>query len=424
MLTLDTIEESAAITVTPRVGEHSRNHHFPTAPQISPACSTNDRTSRCRRLYIESSTAGFVVLAPLQNAVGFISFRYEVDKLLPVNKGVLSITERLQIDRCVPLEIILYQEQPMVLCLNERQLMACFIALNHSDTSQSSLGHCVHLPPLHTVVTYQQVSNFVYYPETEEVLFAFQGVIHGIRIERLTIRPYVSLQDNTCDHIVYYGDHVIYAYCRSGVVFEYNIDEESLIRHLPRDGVPIPCPSPHMGFMVIQGEQGIIARHGSGIELSFFTRGNFSFAICSPSGVLYIFNHLGNVTVVNATSKSSRPVDRSIHSRYLEVFGGDYLVVQTDSPQRVLLYDSALDRIVEKSGEVQAVGVIANLTIPTTKPKPSTTPAKPMSPPKLAAGVWVGIAFSSVMAVIIITVIVFSVLLLVIAGIVLSKKKG
>ena len=109
--------------MTPREGEHSHNHLFPMSPQISPACSTNDRTSRCHRLYIESSAAGFIILAPLQNAVGFIEFRYEVDKLLRINKGVLSITDRLQMDRCVPLEIVLYREEPMVLYLNEEQLM-------------------------------------------------------------------------------------------------------------------------------------------------------------------------------------------------------------------------------------------------------------------------------------------------------------
>ncbi len=398
LLTLETIAGSAAITVTPREGGNSRFHPFPDGVQISPACSTDVRTSRCRRLYINASDESqFIILATLENAVGLMSFQYDGAELVRVEDSVLSITETLGIGQCVPLEIIHFGDRPMVLCLNQRQLVSCDVKLNRSNITQSSLVHCIpRLHTFHTAVTYEQMSNFVYFPETRQVVFIFQGFIYGIRFDSTNLRLYIVLDDSSCDRVVYAGDHTFYASCRSGKVFKYNTDTEVLDSYLPHDeGVPVPCPS--SSFTLLQGGNDTVVTHSSGFQLTI-AGFNFSSGVCSPAGILYITDQLGGITAVNA--RSSQHIGGSVRSSHLEVFDGDYLVILSDDPSKSVLYNESLERIAERSGGGQVVGVISNLTItqmmpitppptvpPLTSPDPSSTSTvpptkKPVEPPK------------------------------------------
>ena len=402
LLTLTTSGGSAAITITPRAQNYNRVHKF-SDQQVSQACSGDDRFSRCRVLYIDSDSSQerYIVLAALEDGVGLMALQYDSRELVFRKQNVLSIAETLQIGSISPLDVISFQEQPVVLFLYEQQLRFCFIALNRSDLSQSELRHCARLHTFRNTITYQQVSNFVYYPETEEVLFVLSGIVYGIRFDRRDLRFYVPLGDDTCDHVAYGRDHVLYAYCRSGEVFEFNTDTELLTQHSPDVGVPIPCPLSDVLFTVLQGERSTIVQHNGGVEQAIDGR-NFSSAVCSPEDdVLYISDLLEGVTAVNPASMSSQHLNGSVRSKHVEAFEGGYVIIQTSS--RSILYDKSHARIAEREGDGKAVGVIWNLTIAET---PSTTTPKSDKPPKksLSSGERVGVGFAIIVALILLLV--------------------
>ena len=402
---------SAAFAVT---AHRSGFYHFPDKPRLSPACSASDRSSRCRILYEESYTSpegmqSFIALALLDGSVGVMKFHYDGAELNQVAAHILATP----VQQIVPLEVMRYEGQLMIIVLHNQLLRFCPITLNTSDISQSSMRHCISLHSFVHAPAYSAISNFAHYPETSQVLFIAEGVLFGIRFDRRDLHSYVDLGDHTCDRVVYAGDHDVFVYCRSGQAIQYNTDTESMSTYQAHSGIPIPCLPPHGFYRVIQREDAITVRHSNGPEFSIAGWRNFISAKCSPAGNLYVHDRLRGITVIDIASRLICPVDGSSNTVWFGVLEEESLVIQTTNPAKIILHNESLQRIVERSGEGEAVGVILNLTIfqvSTTGSgpisfSPTSSTSNDQSPPKFDAGIGTGIGFAVLVVVILIPII-------------------
>lgn len=119
---------------------------------------------------------------------------------------------------------------------------ADFKILQHLCSSDQHLSvYSVVCTFSNPITNYSYISNFVLYDDLRQVLFAVRGVIYGIRVDRQTGRRYSSLNDISCDHLQYAGNHIFYAYCTSGEAKVYNTDVEDF-RNASL-AIPFACPS-------------------------------------------------------------------------------------------------------------------------------------------------------------------------------------
>lgn len=373
------------------------NYLFTSGKQVSPACTASPRSSRCQKLLILSSGhQTYIVLAPLQDAVGLMELRYDGRALMKVRDSTLSITDEFLNNNCVPLDIVRFEGRLIVLCLEDLQtLRSCDIIVNHTDIAQSILKHCYLLHNFGSSITeadYQSISNFVSYPSVQtELVFILRGNIYGIRYESFNAHFFTSLNDVSCDRLQYAGDDIFYVYCASGQTFVYNtdtslVDNASLL-------IPFKCPqSDETLFKVRPTAQDTIVRYN---DRNYRTSGrNFTTGECYDTDTFFLVDSVEGTKAFRQSSASFRIISNSSRDRNILVFDGPYSVVYRTTPTEVALYDPSFQYTVDllTVTAAHAVGVIPDLrvrlqtssTLPTTMPAPTTPPTK--KPPKNA--VW------------------------------------
>lgn len=412
----------AAVFVSGRWGSYDHaNYPFTSSGRVSPACSASERSSRCRKLPIVRSDRNlYIVLAPLQDAVGLMELRYDGRELFRVRDTALSITSAFDIDDCVPLDIISFEDRLIVLCLeNFRTLRSCNIDIDQDDISRSVLSQCVSLYTLGYPADFRYVSNFVLYED--QVVFASSGVIYGIRFDRFDARLYSSLNDVTCDRLQYAGDHMFYAYCASGQTLLYNTDT----LRVENTGllVPFVCPqSDETLFKVQQANQDTVVRYND--RMNYRTSGvNFTVGECYDTDLFLLLDSVKGTEVFRQSSRSFQLFSNSSRDRNFEVFDGPYVVVYRTDPGETALYDPSFTRVAGISLETAAsAAVIADLSvlIPTPSPTQNITPLLPAKDPT-ENDVWYaskgGIAFWFAL----VTIIIVAALVVVVVGVFLYR---
>lgn len=415
---------TAVIAVAGQNRSYITNYPFTTrSVQVSPACSTSGRSSRCQKLLITSTGQIHIVVAPLQDAVGLMELRYDGRELLKVRDFTLSITPEFFVDNCIPLDIISYDSIRIVLCLeNLLVLKSCSINIDEAAIFRSTLSNCVHLHTFASPAEYRYISNFV--SSGDQVLFAANGIIYGIRFDRYDVQLYSSLNDVSCDRLEYAGNHMFYAYCASGQTLVYNTD--TLLVENVGVYIPFPCPrSEETLFEVQQTDRGTVVRYNN--RINFMTTGlNFTIGECYNRDTLFLVDSLEGTKVfqIRQSSGSFHPISNSSRDRNLVVFDGPYLVLHRTDPPEVVLYDPTFQSIVNLHGVAMATGILTDLrkqpiptTVPTVSPRttlPSENP--PTKESSLGAGEWVGIALGLAVAVLIL------VLILICVPVILRKK--
>ena len=357
---------TAAIAVTGQHRSKSAIYPFTTSTlQVSPACLDNGRSTRCQRLPTISSGQAHVVLALLQDAVGLMQLHYNGTELLKVGDATLSITSEFSIDHCVPLGIINFDGRRIVVCLEALQtLRSCDINIAHANISRSTLSHCRQLYTFINSIPndgYRSISNFAYYNDRSQVFFTIFGGVYGIRFDRGTVNPYSPLGDDSCDRLQYANNHILYAYCASGLAKVYDTDEESARNATPF--VPFACPLSAISnrmdasFHVQQTDQETLVRFG---RMEYRTTGlNFTNAECYNARTLFLQDAIEGTKVLN--QGSFHVISNSSRDEHLMVFDGPLLAVFRSDPLEIVLYDPTFQPILELSQTtVIAVGVVAN----------------------------------------------------------------
>ena len=374
----DTNIQSAAVLVTPRNERGVTIHDFPGNQRLSRGCrgrENNFFAYRCHRLMIINSTTvstqeKFIVVAPLQNAIGLMELVYNGASLLQGSTAVLTT------DDCVPLEIINIGGVLVLFCTGLRTLYSREVRLKYTSVSRSYLRSPVRLytfPRSFTDNDYQFVSNFMYTPDVRnQVLFLAQGHIFGIRLDRGNVQVYSGVDNSECDRIVYGGDHILYAYCSSGKAVRYNIDERvSRSLSLNGSGIQYACPTSEHHFKVQQSTHDIQITHSDAIASNSFrfhsTGTDFLYGECLMKDSVRFFVFLDavqGVSVFNATSRrlldpiSSSLCSRESHCEDLMVFEGLYFVVQ--KANEVIVFNSSFLPIIQRPRV--AAGALALLT--------------------------------------------------------------
>lgn len=385
---------TAAIYVAAPSGSYDHLYYpFSTGEQVSRACSSSQHSGgRCRNLTIlpgdESET--YIVLAPLQNAVGLMELRYNGTQLLHVRNFTLSITSVFLIDDCAPLEIIGFDGRLIVLCLeNLQSLRSCDIVVNKTDISRSVLIQCVHLFNFDAPIAeadYRYISNFVIY-NNREAIFTAVGTVYGVRFNLQDARLFSHLGGIlNCDRLDYNGDdELFYVYCDSGRTLVYDIDSSAVIQVLNQSAesfIPFACPH-ETPFEVQQTAHNILVRYDS---INHRTPGrNFTFGKCYDRDTFFVIDGVEGTKVFHRMSGSFLPISNSTRDRSLLVFGGPYVVVQRTGPSEVVLYNPSFQPIVRLSRVAMAVGIIPELRtlLPTTtaiQPPMTTFSTSPMIP--------------------------------------------
>lgn len=432
---------SAAIFVASRSTQDQQQHlgtvfPFPGGVQVSAACSARqNRTRRCRKLVLVNSTAGedsngFIVVAPLQNAVGLMELRYNGTNLLQTQTSVRSIFP----DDCVPIGILTEVDiyGLVVICLDSRSIRFCHIVLDHMNISRSTVSTCQILHNFDRQLNssdYQYISNFALFPSgrREVYIFAALGVIFIIRFERSNLLEYYRLDDITCNRLQYYaGSSIIYAYCRSGrSVVRFDSTESSIERDslAGSSGIPIPCMTSsgedsEAEYRVRQTDHNIIVMHDG---INYSTNGtNFTSGECYDPKTFLLIDSKESITVFNVTTGSFGLLDfdfsPSRNGGNLEVtLLESYFVVQRvySSESDVVLYDKSFLPLVRAVGVPDAVAVISHLrtTVMPTAPGPmasvlpsALTPRPTDSPPipeKDSTRAKLGIGIGTVVAIVI-----------------------
>ena len=363
-----------------RSNDHS-NYPFTSGQRVSPACSAAGRAKRCRELLVvdSSETNTYIVLAPLQNAVGLMELRYNGVELSRIRDFAISLTDEFQIDNCVPLDIIVFEGKLRVLCLESLQrLRSCDIQLHPTDISRSIFKHCISLHTFNPITEddYRYISNFVLYPSLREVVFILRGGIYGIRYERFNVHEFFPLSDTTCSRLEYAGDDVFYAYCASEVrVFNTDTSSVSDTGHL----IPFVCPQTGETLYKVQRtDRDTIVRYND--ISNYRTAGvNFTTGKCYDTDTFLLIDALKGTKVLRPSSGSFLLISNSSRDKNL-VVNGSYSAIFRDNPSEVLLYDPSFSLAVDLSAEtIVAVAVIANLTIELDTSSVSTMMASPTS---------------------------------------------
>ena len=372
---------TAAIAVTGQHRSKSAIYPFTTSTlQVSPACLDNGRSTRCQRLPIISSGQAHVVLALLQDAVGLMQLHYNGTELLKVEDATLSITSEFSIDHCVPLGIINFDGRRIVVCLEALQtLRSCDINIVHANVSRSTLSHCRQLAFINPIPNdgYCFISNFAYYDDQNQVFFTVYGDVYGIRFDRGTVRFYSPLGDDSCNRLQYASNHILYAYCASGLAKEYDTDEESARNATPF--VPFACPPSTISnrmdasFHVQQTDQETVVLFD---RMEYRTTGlNFTNAECYNARTLFLQDAIEGTKVLN--QGSFHVISNSSRDEHLMVFDGPHLAVFRSDPLEIVLYDPTFQPVLELSQTtVIAVGVVTNSRAqpPTSSQLPTISP--------------------------------------------------
>lgn len=364
-------------------------------------------TCQCRKLPVIESGRGYVVLAPLQNAVGLMELRYDGRELLKERDFTLSITSAFDIDSCIPLDIISFEDRLTILCLENMQVLrSCNIEVNRENISRTTLSQCVELYTLASPADLRYVSNFISYEG--QVVFASSGVVYGIRFDRLDAQVYSSLGDVSCDRLQYAGNHIFYAYCASGQTLKYNIDS----LEVENTGLLIPfvCPqSDQTLFRVQQTNRDTIVRYNG--VINYRTAGlNFTIGECYDGDLFLLLDSIKGTQAFRQSSTTFKLFSNSSRDRNFEVFDGPYVVVHRTNPGEVVLYDPSFGQVASVLlEEAASVAVITDLS--TQLPEPLTT----MQPPVPRNDPWYardgGIALLTTLPVLLlVTAMIFAVL--------------
>lgn len=406
LVVLSTTSDMVSVAVA---GHHRSNNHvnypFTSGGRVSQACSASDGFSpRCRNLPVVSVGYRHIVLAPFQNAVGLMELQYDGNELFKVRDFTLSITSETLVNNCTPLEIISFEGALIMMCLESSQtLRSCNIDIDYTNISQSSLS-CVEVYRFARPIReedYRYISNFVMYDDQRQVLFSVRGVIYGIRMDRLTGRPYSSLNDVSCDHLQYAGNHIFYAYCSSGEAKVYDTDQEGF--HNANITIPFACPTsdevPFTLLEVQQTDRDTIVRYDS---LDYRTSGlNFTNGQCYDGDTFFLQDSVEGTKLFRRSLGTFRLISDSTRDRNLVVFDGPNLVVYRTGPSEVVLYDPSFQAVANIFLEMPvAVGIVTNIrlqpltnsvTAPTATPTAifptPTPPSNTMSTPSFTVTV-------------------------------------
>ncbi len=351
--------------------------------QVSEACTSSLRSSRCRSLYIEELSDGAMVLAiPLQYAVGLLQLKTNGTDLVEEAKIVLTIPS----ENCVPLDIVSYRDEGellvFVICLRREMtlqvLEMCKILVNRDNISLSAMRETCRNPPKYYPAatkpsSYSDISNFAFFPEGRQFLFTIGSGLEGLYLDRPSVQSYRIYPNPSCDRLLYMGDHKLYMYCRSGEVLMYDIDNPTDPSSLNSSrGINFTCP---FTFTLRQtADNGTMIRYNN--IISNIGGGNLTFGRCYGERNFIIVDSVEGIKELDTNTGFVRRIANSSNfAQVLFLLEGPSIVGQrTDPSPEVVVYDENIEPVLRWPGSALAVGVVVVVSESVTSaPQPSSS---------------------------------------------------
>ena len=335
-----------------------------------------------------NGTNTFLVLVPLSNTVGLVEFTYDGMNLMPPSFHVMEDP----IPSCIPLDILVTNE---LLCFTEL-IPRTYISIFSIGIEQNFRDSTLNLNSQFTIGSinnndFATLSNFVHYPEDNQLVYAVGSTLYGLRLDRGTFKIYsASLLHDNCEYISYGGDYKLYAYCGyTVVVYDLSeIDDETLVTvHDLESGLPFLCPlgGRHRLVIIVQSNDSNFiefTNHTEDTQRTTIAKEGTAFQngrCTSPFPVFYYVDSNIGVQKVQRDSIAT-VVESCSQCKIIPTSDSRYIIVAT--PSSTALYKcvgNSCMMVLNQIGNAEMTGVIFGLTTPTpTTPTPITpTPITP-----------------------------------------------
>ena len=339
-----------------------------------------------------NGTNTFLVLVPLSNTVGLVEFTYDGMNLMPPSFHVMEDP----IPSCIPLDILVTNDDIELLCFTElipRTYISIFSIRINQNFRDSSLNFNSRFP-ISSISNndFAILSNFVHYPEDNQLVYAVGSTLYGLRLDREILRTYpASLLHDNCEYISYGGDYKLYAYC-GYIVVVYDLSEILVTEYDLESGLPFLCPlgGRHRLVIIVQSNESNFIEFSNHTEDTQRTTINkegtaFQNGRCTSSFPVfyYVDSNIGvqKVQRDNSAYSTDTVVESCSQCKIIPIYvDSRYIIVATGSSTTLYkCVGNSCMMVLNQMGNAEMTGVIFGLTTPTpTTPTPTTpTPTTP-----------------------------------------------
>ena len=245
-------EQGGRATINAQSGTSDISKVYQFSDGLSPACSFDSRTTRCREVFVISSQVDNdtdnLVFAPLRSGVGVQELRSDGSELVGGDKFELGLRMRSgdPLD-CTILDIFMVDDRVVVPCVAFDSLYSCEVMLNRTFLSSTEIA-CVVLSNLGRQLDesdYPYITNFVRFQGSARYIFALRENLYQVDFASLVARIIDDLGENRteCERLQYLGNTRLLAYCGSTQAVEVDLSVSTTLYTLKDSGIPYQCPT-------------------------------------------------------------------------------------------------------------------------------------------------------------------------------------